>query len=232
MNQARIVLKNVCKQYGESATRVQALDQVSLQIARAEMVAIVGPSGCGKTTLLNLLGGLDQADEGSVTVDGRDLGLLHERELTEFRRNQVGFIFQSSNLMPNLTALQNLRYIAEIVKAPLDPLQELERVGLGDRRDHYPAQLSGGEQQRVAIALALVKNPWLILADEPTAALDEQAGAEVLRLLEQPVRERGCTLIIVTHNRDITPIADRVVFLRDGRVEKVTSNEHPSVQRN
>lgn len=231
MERARIVLRDVCKEFGQSATRVQALKNVDLELAPAELVAILGPSGCGKTTLLNLIGGMDRADRGSVAVDGRDLGALTERQLTEYRRHQVGFVFQSSNLMPNLTALQNLRYIAEIALKPLDPLEELARVGLADRRDHYPSQLSGGEQQRVAIARALVKNPWLILADEPTAALDAQSCVEVLALMEQAVRVRGCTLVMVTHNKDIAPIADRVVTMRDGRVAQVERNSSPMSAR-
>ena len=220
-------LRAVTKTYGEGDIATRVLKGVNLDVLEGEFLVVLGESGCGKTTLLNILGGMDKADGGSVTINGLDIGAMSERQLTEYRREQVGFIFQTCNLMPNLTALQNLMYIAEICREPLDPAHELELVGLAKRMDHYPAQLSGGEQQRVAIARALIKAPRFILADEPTAALDVDSYIDVLTLLEQTVRQRGCTLIMVTHNIDIAKMADRVVHMRNGKIDRITVNAHP-----
>lgn len=222
-----ISIRNLTKTYGDGELATRVLKGVNLDVREGEFLVILGESGCGKTTLLNILGGMDRADGGSVMVDGRELGEMNERRLTEYRRNQVGFIFQTCNLMPNLTAVQNLKFITEICKDPLNPQRELELVGLAHRTEHYPSQLSGGEQQRVAIARAIVKAPRFILADEPTAALDIESYIDVLGLLEQTVRERGCTLIMVTHNTDIAKMADRVVHIRNGRVDRITLNAHP-----
>ena len=188
---------------------------------------IVGPSGAGKTTVLNILGGMDTCDGGTVMVDGEDVSGYRNRRLTAYRRNDIGFVFQFYNLVQNLTALENVELATQICKNPLDAAQVLEEVGLGDRKDNFPAQLSGGEQQRVAIARALAKNPKLLLCDEPTGALDYNTGKAILKLLQDTCREKGMTVVVITHNTAITPMADRVIKIKNGRVSSMEMNEHP-----
>ncbi len=209
---------------GDVVTRV--LKGVNLNVYEGEFLVLLGESGCGKSTLLNIIGGMDQATSGTLRFDGSDLSHATQAELTEYRRKNIGFIFQSYNLMPNLTALQNLRLIAELVDDPMDCEHALELVGLSDRMSSYPSQLSGGQQQRVSIARALVKNPRIIFADEPTAALDYTTSIEVLQTMERIVAE-GTTLVMVTHNEEITRMADRVVRLRNGRTHEITVNRRP-----
>ena len=188
---------------------------------------VVGPSGAGKTTVLNILGGMDTATEGEVLVDGEDIARYSPRQLTAYRRNDIGFVFQFYNLVPNLTALENVELALQICKDPMDAETVMKEVGLGDRMKNFPAQLSGGEQQRVSIARALAKNPKLLLCDEPTGALDYNTGKAILKLLQDTCRERGMTVILITHNSAIAPMADRVIHIKNGRVEKIIENEHP-----
>jgi putative ABC transport system ATP-binding protein len=211
-------LADVSKWYGREPVRVEALAGVDLQLDAGEFAVVLGPSGSGKTTLLNLMGGLDRPSGGRLRVAGRDLGSLSDAELTRYRREHVGFVFQFFNLVPTLTALENVLLTAGLVEAPRDAERLLDAVGLGERARHFPGQLSGGEQQRVAIARALVKNPSLILADEPTGSLDSEIGARVLELLRRLARDEGRTVVLVTHNEALTRFADRLLRLRDGRV--------------
>ena len=212
-------------QNGDVVTRV--LKGVNLDVYQGEFLVLLGESGCGKSTLLNIIGGMDQADGGSFRYMGTDLSRATQKELTDFRRDNIGFIFQSYNLMPNLTSMQNLKLIAELVDDPMDADEALAAVGLSDRKRNYPSQMSGGQQQRVSIARALVKSPKVILADEPTAALDYATSIEVLQVLEKVIGT-GTTMVMVTHNEEITRMADRVVRMRDGRMHKVTINRHPA----
>ena len=212
-------------QNGEIVTKV--LKGVNLDVYEGEFLVLLGESGCGKSTLLNIIGGMDQPTSGTFTYLGKDYSTASQEELTEYRRDNIGFIFQSYNLMPNLTALQNLNLIGELVEDPLSADKALEIVGLADRKNNYPSQLSGGQQQRVSIARALVKNPRVILADEPTAALDYATSVEVLQVMERVVAS-GTTLVMVTHNEEITRMADRVVRMRGGRTHEVTINRHPA----
>lgn len=225
--QPLICFQDVTKEYIVGELRVRAVDHVSLEIEQGEFVVILGPSGAGKSTVLNLLGGMDTATSGSITVAGREITTLDERELTAFRRDQVGFVFQFYNLIPTLTALENVALIREIIKDALDAGQVLSSLGLGDRLNQFPAQLSGGEQQRVSIARALCKNPRLLLCDEPTGALDSETGVVILSLLEKMSRERGQTVVVVTHNSLLAPVADRVIRLRDGKVSDHYRNQAP-----
>ena len=210
---------------GDVVTKV--LKGVNLNVYDGEFLVLLGESGCGKSTLLNVIGGMDQASSGSFTFCGREMSTASQKELTEYRRANIGFIFQSYNLMPNLTALQNLRLIAELVDDPLDCEEALKMVGLADRANNYPSQMSGGQQQRVSIARALVKKPKLIFADEPTAALDYTTSIEVLKVMEDIVKA-GTTMVMVTHNEEITRMADRVVRMRGGKTYEVTVNRHPA----
>jgi putative ABC transport system ATP-binding protein len=210
------------------AVEVHAVDGMSFEVERGELVIIVGPSGAGKTTVLNMLGGMDSATSGTITLDGREVSGLSERELTLYRRHDIGFVFQFYNLVQNLTALENVELASQICRDPLPADQVLAQVGLADRMDNFPAQLSGGEQQRVAIARALAKNPKLLLCDEPTGALDYRTGKQVLKLLQDTCRDTGRTVAIVTHNMAFTQIANRVIEVREGRAERITLNEHPS----
>lgn len=212
-------------QNGDVVTKV--LKGVNLDVYEGEFLVLLGESGCGKSTLLNIVGGMDSATSGEFTYMDQDLSNATQEELTEFRRRNIGFIFQSYNLMPNLTALQNLNLIAELVDDPMDSDEALDIVGLSDRKKNYPSQMSGGQQQRVSIARALVKNPKIILADEPTAALDYATSIEVLQVMEEVVHS-GTTMVMVTHNEEITRMADRVVRMRDGRMHEVTINRHPA----
>ena len=207
---------------------IHAVDGVNFEVYEGEFVVIVEPSGAGKTTVLNILGGMDKATSGHVIVDGVDVSLFNNRQLTAYRRDDIGFVFQFYNLVQNLTALENVELALQICKDPLDAKQVLTEVGLKDRMLNFPAQLSGGEQQRVAIARALAKNPKLLLCDEPTGALDYQTGKAILKLLQDTCREKGMTVIVITHNMAIAPMADRVIRFKNGQVSKVTLNDKPT----
>ena len=224
---AYIEFKDVNKTYGEGETLIHALDGASFEVERGELAVILVASGAGKTTALNILGGMDTATEGSVTVDGRDITHASERELVEYRRTDVGFVFQFYNLVPNLTALENVELASQICPNSLDAAETLRKVGLGERLGNFPAQLSGGEQQRVAIARALAKAPKLLLCDEPTGALDYATGKEVLALLQDTCRRDGITVLIITHNAALAPMADRLIRFKNGRVTEIKVNEHP-----
>ena len=224
---AEIVFKDVCKNYQIGEMAIQAVDHVSFTVEMGEFAVVLGPSGAGKTTILNLLGGMDRATHGEILVDGRDIVPLNEKQLNLYRRYDVGFVFQFYNLMPNLTALENVELAQQVCKNPLDPKEMLERVGLADRMQNFPAQLSGGEQQRVAIARALCKNPSLLLCDEPTGALDSDTGRMVLTLLQDVGHDMGKTVIIITHNAAIVPAAQRVIRMKNGKIHEVTANDHP-----
>ncbi len=222
-----IVLDDVRRTYRVGDQEIRAVDGVSFAIGRGEFAVVAGASGAGKTTVLNLIGGMDRVTSGCLSVDGRLVSGLDDRRLTAYRRDDIGFVFQAYNLVPNLTALENVELATEIRREHLDPRTVLEQVGLGDRLANFPAQLSGGEQQRVAIARALAKNPKLLLCDEPTGALDDVTGKQILRLLHDTCRRTGTTVVVITHNLAIAPTADRVVRLRSGRVESVIRNAEP-----
>lgn len=223
-----VKLENVSKVYGTKEVKIVAVDEISFQIAKGEFVVIVGPSGAGKTTVLNILGGMDKASGGQVWVDGKNIARYSSRQLTAYRREDIGFVFQFYNLVPNLTALENVELALQICKNPLNAKEVLEEVGLKERLANFPAQLSGGEQQRVSIARALAKNPKLLLCDEPTGALDYQTGKAILKLLQDMCREKGMTVIVITHNSALTPMADRVIKIKNGKVSKMTLNENPT----
>lgn len=227
MAKSFIELAEVTKRYRTGEVTVNAVDRISFEIEKGELAVIVGPSGAGKTTVLNILGGMDTCDEGLISVDGEEVSRFTAKRLTTYRRSDIGFVFQFYNLIPNLTALENVELAAQICKNPLDALETLEEVGLKERALHFPAQLSGGEQQRVAIARALAKNPKLLLCDEPTGALDYATGKHILELLQRACRERGVTVVIITHNQAIAPMADRVIYVRNGKAEKIKRNATP-----
>ncbi len=222
-----LFLEHVSKRYQSGDVVVHALEDVSFALEDGEFVVVLGASGAGKTTLLNLLGGMDDATEGKIMLDGKDVTALKKRGLTEYRRNDIGFIFQFYNLMPNLTALENVEIAVEICKNALDPKEILTEVGLGERLKNFPAQLSGGEQQRVSIARAVAKNPKLLLCDEPTGALDYNTGKVILKLLYDVSRKQKKPVIVVTHNSALKEIADKVVHIKSGRIEKIEVNESP-----
>ena len=222
-----IDFRNVSKKYGEGENIQLAVNNISFQIEEGEFVVILGQSGAGKSTVLNLLGGMDYVSNGQIIIDGKDITKLNDNELTEFRAENIGFIFQFYNLIPNLTALENVSLIKEIVKNPLDSRTVLEEVGLKDHINKFPSQLSGGEQQRVSIARALCKNPKVILGDEPTGALDSETGVIVLDLLQRMSRERNTTVVLVTHNAELAECADKVIRLKNGKVISVVENEMP-----
>jgi len=226
-NKSFIELRGVQKNYNTGEILVKAVDGMDFQIERGELAIVVGPSGAGKSTVLNILGGMDTADNGEVCVDGVDIAGLDSRSLTQYRRESVGFVFQFYNLIPNLTAYENVELAAQICPDHLDAAEVLERVGLESRLDNFPAQLSGGEQQRVAIARALAKNPKLLLCDEPTGALDSTTGKVILGLLQDASRLHGITVIIITHNQALIPMGDRVIHIRNGRAESVELNASP-----
>ncbi len=225
---AFVEFTNVCKTYRSGDVEVRAVHGMNFSIEKGELVVIVGPSGAGKTTVLNMLGGMDSATEGTIMLDGREVSAMSERELTQYRRHDIGFVFQFYNLVQNLTALENVELASQICNDPLPASEVLEQVGLADRMDNFPAQLSGGEQQRVAIARALAKNPKLVLADEPTGALDYNTGKQILGLLQDTCRLGGRTVAIVTHNLAFTQIADRVIHVREGRADRIERNPSPS----
>ena len=222
-----VKLKNVTKIYQMGEVQIRAVDGIDFSIDKGEFVVVVGPSGAGKTTVLNILGGMDKASGGEVLVDGKDIAGYSQKQLTGYRRNDIGFVFQFYNLVPNLTALENVELALQISRNPLDAKTVMQEVGLGDRLNNFPAQLSGGEQQRVSIARALAKNPKLPLCDEPTGALDYQTGKAILKLLQDMCRERGMTVIVITHNSALTPMADRVIRIKNGKVSEMYRNEHP-----
>lgn len=222
-----VKLENVTKVYKMGEVEIRAADGIDFSISKGEFVVIVGPSGAGKTTVLNILGGMDTATEGKVLVDGKDVAKYTPKMLTGYRRDDIGFVFQFYNLVPNLTALENVELTLQICKEPLDAKSVLEDVGLGDRLDNFPAQLSGGEQQRVSIARALAKNPKLLLCDEPTGALDYNTGKAILKLLQETCRQKGMTVIVITHNSAIAPMADRIIHIKNGRVSGMELNPNP-----
>lgn len=222
-----IVMENITKIYKMGEVEIKALNNISFSIDKGQFVVIVGPSGAGKSTVLNILGGMDSPTSGSLIVDNNDIGKYSPRELITYRRHDIGFVFQFYNLVQNLTALENVELATEICKNPLDPAKVLEQVGLKDRKNNFPAQLSGGEQQRVSIARALAKNPKLLLCDEPTGALDYNTGKSVLKLLQDTCRENGMTVVVVTHNLAIAPMADKVIRIKNGKVESEEINKNP-----
>lgn len=222
-----VELNEVKKEYKMGEVIIKAVDGVNFQIEEGEFVVIVGPSGAGKTTVLNVLGGMDSCSSGTVIVDGVDISKFGKVQLTKYRRDDIGFVFQFYNLVQNLTALENVELALQICKDPLDAKDVLEDVGLGERLTNFPAQLSGGEQQRVAIARALAKNPKLLLCDEPTGALDYNTGKQILRLLQNTCREKNMTVIVITHNLAIAPMADRVIKFKNGKVRSMVVNESP-----
>ena len=223
-----VEFQDVCKYYTMGEQKITAVDHISFQIERGEFAIIVGPSAAGKTTVLNMLGGMDTCDEGTITLDGRQVSSFDRRQLTEYRRYDVGFVFQFYNLVPNLTALENVELAAEICRDPLDARETLAHVGLENRLGNFPAQLSGGEQQRVSIARALAKNPKILLCDEPTGALDYKTGKTILQLLQDTCRNTGRTVIVITHNQALTAMADRVIRIKNGTVVSMETNPNPT----
>lgn len=225
---ADIVFDNVNKDYRMGEVIIHAVNEVSLQVKRGELCIILGPSGAGKTTVLNLLGGMEISTSGKILFAGKDITTMNDLELTDYRRYKIGFVFQFYNLIPNLTAAENVELATQVCKSPMEPEEALRIVGLKDRIHNFPAQLSGGEQQRVAIARAICKNPDLLLCDEPTGALDTETGKTVLRVLSDISRKMGKTVIIITHNSLVAPIADRLIEMKNGRVVKESVQESPS----
>lgn len=222
-----VKLENITKIYHMGEVEIRAVDGIDFSIQKGEFVVIVGPSGAGKTTVLNILGGMDTASGGRITVDGQDITKYSERQLTGYRRDDIGFVFQFYNLIPNLTALENVEMALQICRNPLDARAVLKEVGLEERMDNFPAQLSGEEQQRVSIARALAKNPKLLLCDEPTGALDYNTGKAILKLLQEMCREKGMTVIVITHNSALAPMADRLIKIKNGKVSSMKVNENP-----
>ena len=221
-----ISFENVCKEYKMGEIIIKALENTNFEIEKGELVVIVGPSGAGKTTTLNILGGMDDATSGKVIVDGKDVTKLKNKDLIRYRREDIGFVFQFYNLVQNLTAKENVELATQICKDSLDPEEVLEKVGLSERKNNFPSQLSGGEQQRVAIARAIAKNPKLLLCDEPTGALDYKTGKQILKLLQDTARKENMTVLIITHNAAIAPMADKVIHFKNGTAERVEINEN------
>ena len=225
---AFVTFEDVSKVYRSGEVEIRAVDHISFTIEKGEFCVIVGPSGAGKTTVLNMLGGMNACSGGTITVDGTRVSGFNARQLTTYRRHDIGFVFQFYNLVGNLTALENVELAAQICKNPLDAATVLDEVGLAKRANNFPGQLSGGAQQRVAIARALAKNPKLLLCDEPTGALDYVTGKQILKLLQDTCREKGVTVVVITHNSAITPMADRVIHIKNGTVESMQLNENPA----
>lgn len=224
---AYIEFKNVCKDYTMGEVTIHALMNTNLSIEKGELVVIVGPSGAGKTTALNILGGMDSVTKGKVVVDGKEISKLKNRDIIKYRREDIGFVFQFYNLVQNLTALENVELATQICKNSLNPIDVLNKVGLSERKNNFPSQLSGGEQQRVAIARAIAKNPKLLLCDEPTGALDYTTGKQILKLLQDTARKENMTVIIITHNAAIAPMADKIIKFKNGTAEDIIINENP-----
>ena len=224
---AYISLEHMVKRYKMGEVVITAVDDISFEIEKGEFAIIVGPSGAGKTTVLNVLGGMDAADGGTILVDGARVSDYSQKELTTYRRYDIGFVFQFYNLVQNLTAVENVELAGQICREPLDAGEMLRHVGLGERLNNFPSQLSGGEQQRVAIARALAKNPKLLLCDEPTGALDYVTGKQILKLLQDTCREHGMTVVVITHNTALTPMADRVIHIKNGSVAEIRRNQRP-----
>lgn len=226
---AYIEVKNEYKRYQMGETTITANDGISFEVEKGEVAVILGPSGAGKSTVLNILGGMDSCDEGEIIIDGTDIAQFSEKQLTTYRRNDVGFVFQFYNLVPNLTAKENVELASQIVADALDSTTVLQSVGLGERLDNFPAQLSGGEQQRVTIARAIANKPKLLLCDEPTGALDYETGKQILTILQNTARETGTTVLIITHNSAIAEMADRVIRINDAKVREMTVNDQPKL---
>lgn len=226
---AYIEVKNEYKRYQMGETTITANDGISFEVEKGEVAVILGPSGAGKSTVLNILGGMDSCDEGEIIIDGTDIAQFSEKQLTTYRRNDVGFVFQFYNLVPNLTAKENVELASQIVADALDSTNVLQSVGLGERLDNFPAQLSGGELQRVTIARAIAKKPKLLLCDEPTGALDYETGKQILTILQNTARETGTTVLIITHNSAIAEMADRVIRINDAKVREMTVNDQPKL---
>ena len=224
---AYIEFKNIVKEYKMGEVTIKALNNTNFEREKGELVVIVGPSGAGKTTTLNILGGMDKATSGEVIVDGKEITKLNDKKLIEYRRNDIGFVFQFYNLVQNLTAKENVELATQICSDALDVNEILEKVGLSDRKDNFPAQLSGGEQQRVARARAIAKNPKILLCDEPTRALDYKTGKSILKLLQEMARKEKMTVAIITHNGAIAPMADKVIHFKNGTAEKIEINDNP-----
>ena len=222
-----IEFKNVCKEYKMGEITIKALDNTNFSIEKGELVVMVGPSGAGKTTTLNILGGMDNATSGNVIVDGKEITKLKGKKLIQYRREDIGFVFQFYNLVQNLTALENVELATQICKDSLEPIEVLKKVGLENRINNFPSQLSGGEQQRVSIARAIAKNPKLLLCDEPTGALDYKTGKQILKLLQDTARKENMTVLIITHNGAIAPMADKVIHFKNGLAEKIEINSNP-----
>ena len=226
---AYIEVKNEYKRYQMGETTITANDGISFEVEKGEVAVILGPSGAGKSTVLNILGGMDSCDEGEIIIDGTDIAQFSEKQLTTYRRNDVGFVFQFYNLVPNLTAKENVELASQIVADALDSTTVLQSVGLGERLDNFPAQLSGGEQQLVTIARAIAKKPKLLLCDEPTGALDYETGKQILTILQNTASETGTTVLIITHNSAIAEMADRVIRINDAKVREMTVNDQPKL---
>lgn len=223
-----IEFNHIVKEYRSGEASIKALDDASFYVEKGELAVILGSSGAGKTTALNILGGMDTASAGQIIVDGNDITQYNKKQLVGYRRNDIGFVFQFYNLVPNLTALENVELAAQVCRDSLDAAQTLEKVGLGERKNNFPAQLSGGEQQRVSIARALAKNPKLLLCDEPTGALDYNTGKQILQLLQDTCRKDNITVLLITHNSALAPMADRLIRFKSGKVTQMTTNEHPT----
>ena len=221
-------IKGIKKHYGEGESRVEVLNGIDIDVNKGEIVVLLGPSGSGKSTLLNIIGGIDDADEGYISIDGEKTADMNEKRLTQYRRKHLGYVFQMYNLIPNLTVRENIEVGAYLSDKALDTDEILNTLGLSDHADKKPNQLSGGQQQRTSIGRALIKNPDILLCDEPTGALDYQTGKAILKLLQDTCRERGMTVIVITHNSALTPMADRVIKIKNGKVSRMTENAHPT----